>query len=184
MTSSPLWGGRFSKALDQRALRYTTSLPVDRHLFRYDVLGSMAHAAMLGRQGIIPSDHARRLVEGLADLLANPPSLGDDTGFEDVHSRGNTEAHRLQDPSKWVPFGVGAIEGSVSRPLRVLEGGESHLDDIERAATDTNAGIVEPGDLESEEHRSAPHLASGYAPGEEPRPRDGEPTGSAHGELL
>ena len=41
-----------------------------------------------------------------------------------THSRGNTEAHRLQDPSKWVPFGVGAIEGSAARPLRVLEGGE------------------------------------------------------------
>ena len=34
-------------------------------------------------------------------------------GFEEIHSRGNTEAHRLQDPSKWVPFGVGAIEGTV-----------------------------------------------------------------------
>ena len=32
-------------------------------------------------------------------------------GFEEIHSRGNVEAHRLQDPSKWVPFGVGAIEG-------------------------------------------------------------------------
>ena len=32
-------------------------------------------------------------------------------GFAEVHTRGNTEAHRLQDPSKWVPFGVGAIEG-------------------------------------------------------------------------
>ncbi|MBI2755905.1 MAG: argininosuccinate lyase [Chloroflexi bacterium] len=81
-----LWGGRFRKALDQRALRYTTSLPVDRRLFRHDVLGSMAHAAMLGRQGIIPAGHARALVHGLADLLANPPDLGDDTGFEDVHS--------------------------------------------------------------------------------------------------
>ena len=36
------------------------------------------------------------------------------SGFQEVHSRGNTEAHRLQDPSKWVPFGVGAIEGTAS----------------------------------------------------------------------
>ena len=74
-------------------------------------------------------------------------------GFEDVHARGNTEAHRLQDPSKWVPFGVGAIEGTAGAPLRVLEPGEG-----------------------------AP--AGEYGPGEEPRPREGEPTGSAHGELL
>jgi hypothetical protein len=104
-----------------------------------------------------------------------------------------------------VPFGVGAIEGSATRPLRVLPGGDGGpdlLDDVERAATDTNAGIVEPGDLESEERRAAesalraragtanaadppsPAPAHEYGPGEEPRPKDGEPTGSAHGELL
>ena len=77
-------------------------------------------------------------------------------GFEDVHARGNTEAHRLQDPAKWVPFGVGAIEGQAARPLRVLEGGEAPPSEIQPT----------------------------YAPGEEPRPRDGDPTGSAHGELL
>jgi len=75
-------------------------------------------------------------------------------GFSEIHSRGNTEAHRLQDPSKWVPFGVGAIEGQAAAPLRVIEQGEGQ----------------EP--------------APAYAPGEEPRPRDGEPTASAHGELL
>jgi hypothetical protein len=75
-------------------------------------------------------------------------------GFEETHSRGNLEAHRLQDPSKWVPFGVGAIEGTAKQALRVLEGGE------------------------------AASAAPAYGPGEEPRPRDGEPTASAHGELL
>jgi hypothetical protein len=73
-------------------------------------------------------------------------------GFSETHQRGNTEAHRLQDPSKWVPFGVGAIEGQAGRPLRVLESG------------------------------APPEKA--FGPGEEPRPREGEPTGSAHGELL
>jgi hypothetical protein len=76
-------------------------------------------------------------------------------GFEETHQRGNTEAHRLQDPSKWVPFGVGALEGSASTPLRVLEPGE---------------GAAPPG--------------PDYGPGEEPRPLEGEPTASAHGELL
>ena len=88
---------------------------------------------------------------------------------------------RFQDPSKWVPFGVGAIEGTAARSLPVLEAGE-------RAATDTNAGIVELGDLlpeESRERNGANGNGSGktYGPGEEPRPREGEPTASAHGEL-
>jgi hypothetical protein len=80
-------------------------------------------------------------------------------GFEEVHSRGNTEAHRLQDPSKWVPFGVGAIEGKAGAPLKVLESGNGG---------DPDASATTPD----------------YGPGEEPRPREGEPTGSAHGELL
>jgi hypothetical protein len=81
-------------------------------------------------------------------------------GFSELHTRGNTEAHRLQDPAKWVPFGVGAIEGQAVAPLRVLEPGAETLPAAERPA------------------------APDYGPGEEPRPREGEPTASAHGELL
>jgi hypothetical protein len=87
-------------------------------------------------------------------LLAGERMWIEPKGFEDVHARGNTEAHRLQDPSKWVPFGVGAIEGTAARPLPVLAPGDAN-----------GNGTV-------------------YGPGEEPRPREGEPTGSAHGELL
>jgi hypothetical protein len=83
-----------------------------------------------------------------------------------------------------VPFGVGAIEGTAGRPLPVLDAanGSAHLDDLERAATDTNAGIVEPSDLLPEEALRG--SGRQYGPGEEPRPRDGEPTAAAHGELL
>ncbi len=52
----------------------------------------------------------------------------------------------------------------------------------ERAASDVNAGIVEANDLVPAEQRAKG--AGTYGPGEEPRPREGEPTGSAHGELL
>ena len=79
-----MWGGRFSKPLDERALAYTTSLPVDKRLFEWDVLGSIAHARMLGRQGIIPEADAAALVAGLSGLLQQPPPL--DGAYEDVHS--------------------------------------------------------------------------------------------------
>ena len=81
---SQLWGGRFSKPLDERALRYTTSLPVDRRLFEVDVLASIAHARMLARQQIIPAEHGARIVDGLAGLLHEPPAL--DGPYEDIHS--------------------------------------------------------------------------------------------------
>jgi len=107
-------------------------------------------------------------------------------GFEEIHQRGNVQQHRLQDPGKWVPFGVGAIEGHAREPLAVLEPAGDDGDRLtggQRAATDTNAGVIEPGDVLSEEQRAA-GVRPVYGPGEEPRPRDGEPTGSAHGELL
>jgi hypothetical protein len=128
---------------------------------------------------------------GVLGLLEGERMWIEPKDFEDVHTRGNTEAHRLQDPSKWVPFGVGAIEGKADRPLRVLASGPQgdSMEATERAATDTNAGVVEAGDLASEEQRNGATDAPAtngrtYAPGEEPRPRDGEPTASAHGELL
>src|SRR5947208_2597770 len=62
---------------------------------------------------------------GVLGLLQGERMWIEPKGFEDVHTRGNTAAHRLQDPSKWVPFGVGAIEGQSTRPLRVLEGGDA-----------------------------------------------------------
>ena len=93
---------------------------------------------------------------GILGLLEGERMWIEPKGFSEVHTRGNTEAHRLQDPSKWVPFGVGAIEGTASEGLPVLEAG----DPASNGATTV------------------------YAPGEEPRPREGEPTGSAHGELL
>jgi lysine 2,3-aminomutase len=121
---------------------------------------------------------------GVLGLLEGERLWIEPAGFEQTHQRGNTEAHRLQDPSKWVPFGVGAIEGRSSGPLRVLEPGvdDDLLDPVDRAATETNAGVVEASDLAPEELRELSKPA--YGPGEEPRPRDGEPTASAHGELL
>jgi argininosuccinate lyase len=93
-----VWGGRFSKSLDESALRYTTSLPVDRRLFGWDVLGSIAHARMLGRVGVIPDADAATLVDGLRDLLRDPPPL--DGAYEDIHSLVEAElARRVGEPA-------------------------------------------------------------------------------------
>ncbi|HVA87707.1 MAG TPA: lysine 2,3-aminomutase [Candidatus Saccharimonadales bacterium] len=93
---------------------------------------------------------------GVFGLLEGRGMWIEPKGFTETHRRGTTHAHRLQDPAKWVPFGVGAIEGTSRQPLDVIDATEA-------------AG--------------APRVPE-YGPGEEPRPRDGEPTGSAHGELL
>ena len=61
---------------------------------------------------------------GILGLLEGERMWIEPKGFSETHTRGNTEAHRLQDPSKWVPFGVGAIEGTSSASLPVLEAGD------------------------------------------------------------
>ncbi len=64
--------------------------------------------------------------EGITGLLDGKKMWIEPAGFALAHERGNTEAHRLSDPSKWVPYGVGAIEGQSAeggRTLPVLEAG-------------------------------------------------------------
>jgi argininosuccinate lyase len=60
--------GRFSKAADKLVARYTASLPFDWRLYRQDIAGSIAHAIMLARQGIISTDEARQITAGLTSI--------------------------------------------------------------------------------------------------------------------
>ena len=84
-----MWGGRFDKPPADVARAFTRSFPVDRRMYREDIVASRAHAAMLGRQKIIPAGSAEALTEALDKLLAEldqiggPPADADD---EDVHS--------------------------------------------------------------------------------------------------
>ncbi len=70
-TKEKPWGGRFSEPTDRQVEAFTSSLHFDRRLFRYDIEGSVAHARMLGRQGIITKGEARAIVAGLRKVLAD-----------------------------------------------------------------------------------------------------------------
>jgi lysine 2,3-aminomutase len=59
---------------------------------------------------------------GVHSLLQGERMWIEPAGFEQIHERGATEAHRLQDPSKWVPYGVGAIEGQAADAGRAAPG--------------------------------------------------------------
>ncbi len=85
---SPLWGGRFSSSPAQAFERLNASIPFDIRLTPYDIRGSIAHARMLGRQGMISGEESEQLVQGLEAVLAEVEArefswtLGD----EDVHT--------------------------------------------------------------------------------------------------
>ena len=65
------WGGRFSEGTDEEVEAFTTSLHFDRRLYQYDIEGSIAHARMLAKQGIIPKSEARAIIAGLKDICGD-----------------------------------------------------------------------------------------------------------------
>ncbi|MBM4313282.1 MAG: argininosuccinate lyase [Deltaproteobacteria bacterium] len=86
-TKEKPWGGRFDEPTDGRVEAFTSSLQFDRRLFRYDIEGSVAHARMLGRQGIIAKGEERTIVAGLRKVLSDIES-GDfvfHPDDEDIH---------------------------------------------------------------------------------------------------
>ena len=83
-----LWGGRFTKETDALVKEFNDSLPFDRRLFEQDIRGSVAHAAMLGRQGILSDEETSRIIEGLGTIKADLESgrLAFSDAYEDIHS--------------------------------------------------------------------------------------------------
>jgi argininosuccinate lyase len=67
---SKLWGGRFSGQTHELVDALNASLPFDRRLARQDITGSVAHAFMLGKQGIIRQEDARTIADGLQQVFA------------------------------------------------------------------------------------------------------------------
>ena len=82
-----LWGGRFSKATDGLVDDFHSSITFDQRLYRQDITGSIAHATMLGEQGIIPQSDADAIVEGLKDILkdADAGKITWHIDAEDIH---------------------------------------------------------------------------------------------------
>lgn len=63
-----LWGGRFSKETDKVVEHFHSSISFDSRLYKCDIRGSMAHARMLGRQGIISLEEAQLIIDTLEEI--------------------------------------------------------------------------------------------------------------------
>ncbi len=66
-----LWAGRFQKETDSLVNDFNSSIGFDARLYEQDIRGSIAHATMLGKTGIIEPAEADRIVEGLTAILAD-----------------------------------------------------------------------------------------------------------------
>ena len=82
-----LWAGRTAGVTDSVADDFNSSICFDCKMFREDITGSMAHAAMLGAKGIITKQESEQLIDGLQAILEDLDSgaLEFDFGCEDIH---------------------------------------------------------------------------------------------------
>ncbi len=82
-----MWAGVTSGQTDKIADDFNSSIHFDSRMYKQDIIGSMAHAAMLGKQGIILNSEAETLISGLADILDDIENgkLSFDMDCEDIH---------------------------------------------------------------------------------------------------
>ena len=82
-----MWAGRFSKEVDSKVNAFNSSISFDARMYKQDIAGSIAHATMLGEQGIISMEDSLAIIGGLKEILADIEngSLEFDPNAEDVH---------------------------------------------------------------------------------------------------
>lgn len=83
-----LWAGRFQKDIDQKTNDFNSSISFDCRMAREDIAGSLAHAAMLQKQGILSPEDGEKIREGLAGIAADLAAgrLAIDPNAEDIHT--------------------------------------------------------------------------------------------------
>lgn len=82
-----LWGGRFQKATDKKVDDFNSSIRFDARMYKQDIRGSIVHASMLGKQGIIPLEDSEKIIEGLKEILKDIEAgkIEFEIDAEDIH---------------------------------------------------------------------------------------------------
>lgn len=82
-----LWGGRFQKGTAKNVDDFNSSIRFDQRMYKQDIKGSIAHATMLGKQGIIPQEDADKIVAELKNILADIEAgkIEFEIDAEDIH---------------------------------------------------------------------------------------------------
>jgi argininosuccinate lyase len=99
--SNKMWGGRFADGPDAIMEEINASIDFDRHLYRQDIAASKAHAAMLGKQGIITADDAAKIAHGLDTILSEIESdkFTFKRSLEDIHMNVESRLAELVGPA-------------------------------------------------------------------------------------
>ncbi len=85
--SEKMWGGRFEKTTDEMINDFQASIEFDKRMYHEDIAGSIAHARMLAKCGIISDDDVKKIEKGLKNILTQieDDKFNFDVAFEDIH---------------------------------------------------------------------------------------------------
>ncbi|HID07155.1 MAG TPA: argininosuccinate lyase, partial [Armatimonadetes bacterium] len=150
--ATPVWAGRFEGTMNERALRFSTSFPFDKRLYRFDILASIAHVEMLGAQGILRQDEALQIATALRSILNDIETgkLSLEGADEDIHSfvervlterigelGGKLHTARSRndqvatDVRLWTRWALGQLAGAVHKVASALvEQAHRHIDTL------------------------------------------------------
>ena len=83
-----LWGGRFTKEINQLVYNFNASITYDQKFYKQDILGSIAHVTVLAKQGILTDDERQQIVDGLQGILKDIENgtLKITMEHEDIHT--------------------------------------------------------------------------------------------------
>lgn len=168
--SQKVWGGAFSEATDRRVEQFTESVSFDRRLFAHDIAGSIAHAQMLAKVGVLTSDESAQIEQTLGDIREEieQSRFAFCTELEDIHM--NVEkalTDRIGDVGRKLHT-ARSRNDQVSTDLRLwvreaIDTIVARLRDVQRALVgrcDRDAGVILPGYTHMQ--RAQPVLAAHY----------------------
>ena len=138
-----LWGGRFSKATDSLVDDFNSSIRFDQRMYAQDIEGSMAHAEMLGRQGIIPKADADLIVKTLKEIKSDidDGKVEFEIDAEDIHMNIETILiSRIGDVGKRLHTGRSRND-QVALDLRMYL--RSETDEIIKMVDDLKTALLE-----------------------------------------
>src|SRR5690554_4106023 len=94
-TTNQSWGGRFSEPVDAFVARFTASVDFDKRLYKHDIQGSIAHATMLARVGVLNDAERDSIIDGLRAIQSEIEAGQFDwrVDLEDVHMNIRSEEH-------------------------------------------------------------------------------------------
>ncbi len=141
-TQDKLWGGRFSEPTDTFVERFTASVTFDQRLYLADIQGSIAHATMLAKSGILTDQECRQITEGLEAIKADidAGNFNWSVSLEDVHM--NIEAaltEKIGDTGKKLHTGRSRND-QVATDIRLYL--RQEIDDVCAAIRAVQKGIV------------------------------------------